>query len=757
MYCTYFGFSVDPFTSIASVKCVYSHKEYQTILDRLRERAKNATGIVCLLGASGIGKSTLLNNLGNRNADRLNIKDLSSHGRLSTTAPEHAITGLVTQLRDGKFDRNRQGEKLILLLDDADDVSDDFYKPLLNEVAIRNADYHPTLLIVAGTTRLDQRINSPLFQAHQNLLNDTLRMVPLDANEVENYILYRLKFAGYAGEPLFTKSAIDRIAELTRGIPRNINTLCGSGLLLANLDQFPTVNEELINTAANHCFLEQKPTSDRKSESPVSTGSNTAKDDDNTESDRAQSLQQIVQLLNQPMAADSWPNAKLYSKPKPIREPEFDTVRSQSKVNHWKNLNLENPHQLEKNLDTDPPKMPDKDPARTSDQEDLRPKLKPIQHIDIRLAQDSVSPIKKAVSKPIASLVAAIVIILVVTSYVGIPSRIDTAPNNQQLTDAKIKPKPIDRSEVSPPPTTFSIANNPTAKLTRSTHTTTAKNEVSPKIEIVPDSPNDIQPMDIAKSNSIGLEPKSSNHPPLLNSGANDPNINLNERAEPFNKTIEILLKTRQRKPEKQPAHRKTKIAQTIDKHKLQIAAKKTRSKLRSDESIKLGHIADRQELATKTRTSARYQLALQGIPFDFQSFIASAAEGKQEIVNLFLDANMPVNAQDQSDLSTALIRAAANGHYAVSTDLLKHGANVNIVDANGWDALMHAANNNRIQIVKKISVLDTDRNTKDATGKTALSIAKTKGYHKIVSVLQPSMKLGHMVQLIELRSTIEK
>lgn len=181
-------------------------------------------------------------------------------------------------------------------------------------------------------------------------------------------------------------------------------------------------------------------------------------------------------------------------------------------------------------------------------------------------------------------------------------------------------------------------------------------------------------------------------------------------------------------------------------------------------------NLLDQQELATKIRTAARYQLAQRGISYDFQNFFFTAEKGDEALLNLFLAANMPVDVQDDLSQNTALITAAAhghlnvvttildkkpavnrqnkdgqtalisattNGHYEVSRSLLINGANVHVRDNKGWDALMFAAAQNQVAIVKELLHYGANKSAKDTVGQTALSIAENNSHFEIVALLQ--------------------
>jgi hypothetical protein len=58
------------------------------------------------------------------------------------------------------------------------------------------------------------------------------RIDPLSPEETVSYIGYRLKQAGYDGEPLFANDALKLITEASQGTPRTINNLCFNALSL---------------------------------------------------------------------------------------------------------------------------------------------------------------------------------------------------------------------------------------------------------------------------------------------------------------------------------------------------------------------------------------------------------------------------------------------------------------------------------------------------------------------------------------------
>jgi len=87
-------------------------------------------------------------------------------------------------------------------------------------------------IILVGQPQLAKQLGCPqMSQLLQRIpMMNFLR--PLEPREVTEYIDHRLRVAGYSGPQLFTTSALERIAELSNGVPRKINRICFNALSL---------------------------------------------------------------------------------------------------------------------------------------------------------------------------------------------------------------------------------------------------------------------------------------------------------------------------------------------------------------------------------------------------------------------------------------------------------------------------------------------------------------------------------------------
>lgn len=69
-----------------------------------------------------------------------------------------------------------------------------------------------------------------------------------------------------------------------------------------------------------------------------------------------------------------------------------------------------------------------------------------------------------------------------------------------------------------------------------------------------------------------------------------------------------------------------------------------------------------------------------------------AAREGREDIVQLLLDAGANINLSSKKDGDTPLIIACSEGHVKVAQKLIAAGASVNGPNTGGWTPLLYAA-----------------------------------------------------------------
>ncbi|NNL84413.1 MAG: AAA family ATPase, partial [Myxococcales bacterium] len=138
----------------------------------------------------------------------------------------------IEKLNDFLLEKNREGTNVALVIDEAQNLS----PQVMEQVRLLSnleTDKHKLIqMVLCGQPELEKRLARPdLRQLRQRIvLRHDLKA--FDPEETQNYVEERLRLAGYTGKGIFKRSAYKAIQEASRGIPRLINAICDSALLL---------------------------------------------------------------------------------------------------------------------------------------------------------------------------------------------------------------------------------------------------------------------------------------------------------------------------------------------------------------------------------------------------------------------------------------------------------------------------------------------------------------------------------------------
>jgi type II secretory pathway predicted ATPase ExeA len=114
-------------------------------------------------------------------------------------------------------------------------------------------------IVLMGQPELEQTLDQPELRQLKQRMALQCRLAPLKDEEAGPYIDFRLSAAGYAGEDLFDPDAVEQIAAYSKGIPRLVNIICDSALLIAYGESKKKVAAEMIQEVARDLRLNNKP------------------------------------------------------------------------------------------------------------------------------------------------------------------------------------------------------------------------------------------------------------------------------------------------------------------------------------------------------------------------------------------------------------------------------------------------------------------------------------------------------------------
>ncbi|RYH51317.1 MAG: general secretion pathway protein [Alcaligenaceae bacterium] len=258
MYESFYGLKEKPFSIQPDPDYLFMSQRHTLAYSMLEYGLLNRAGFTVICGDIGCGKTTLIRHLLNALGDDLvvglitnshqGMGDMLEWVMLAYGLPFEGKSqaALYDAFQRFLIAEYGKGRRAVLIVDEAQNLSVSALESL-RMLSNINADKDQLLqMILVGQPQLRDLLKRPeLVQVAQRVAVDFF-IPPLKPEEVADYIELRLRVAGREGQ-LFSPAAMNRVAQLTHGIPRKINTLCDLALVYAYTHEAKLVDVEIID------------------------------------------------------------------------------------------------------------------------------------------------------------------------------------------------------------------------------------------------------------------------------------------------------------------------------------------------------------------------------------------------------------------------------------------------------------------------------------------------------------------------------
>jgi MSHA biogenesis protein MshM len=100
-----------------------------------------------------------------------------------------------------------------------------------------------------GQPELDENLNQTNIRQLRERITHSFNLAPLQSDEVGEYLIFRLRAAGYFGPHLFAPAAIKKISNAAQGLVRRVNILADKSLLAAYADNVYQITPKHVQAA----------------------------------------------------------------------------------------------------------------------------------------------------------------------------------------------------------------------------------------------------------------------------------------------------------------------------------------------------------------------------------------------------------------------------------------------------------------------------------------------------------------------------
>jgi general secretion pathway protein A len=280
MYTKFFGLKQDPFSIAPNPQYLFMSERHREALAHLLFGLRGGGGFVLLTGEIGAGKTTVCRcfleqlpkrcNVAYIFNPKLTVADLLKsvceefHIPYSVNAGGAAtVKDFIDPLNEFLLRTHAVGQNNVLIIDEAQNLSPDVLEQLRLLTNLETNERKLLQIILIGQPELRAMLMQPSLEQLAQRVIARFHLGALSPVETTQYIAHRLSVAGMLTALPFSGKAMERIHQLSRGVPRRINLLCGRAMLGAYASGVPIVDTTIVEKAAVEVFDKGEITSTR--------------------------------------------------------------------------------------------------------------------------------------------------------------------------------------------------------------------------------------------------------------------------------------------------------------------------------------------------------------------------------------------------------------------------------------------------------------------------------------------------------------
>jgi len=261
MYLTHFGLNQSPFGITPNPVFFYPGNQRGAILEALAYAVVHGEGIIKVTGEVGSGKTMLCRMLESLLPEHIVVIYLVNPtlareevgfaiaGELGIDTAGKRADEVIRLLQHDLIAKHADGKQVVLLVEEAQAMPLETLEEIRLFSNLETAHHKLLQIVLFGQPELDESLNLPRMRQLKERITHSFGVPPLAPTLLPEFLMFRMRAAGYRGPDVFTKGAIELIASVSEGIVRRVSILADKALLSAFAENTHAITAKHVQAA----------------------------------------------------------------------------------------------------------------------------------------------------------------------------------------------------------------------------------------------------------------------------------------------------------------------------------------------------------------------------------------------------------------------------------------------------------------------------------------------------------------------------
>ncbi len=253
--------SFTPFSISPNPNSLYLTDSLRAVVHKSRFTIDKRQGLTCILGDIGLGKSTILRFLHSDYSAREDtvttliptptfpspfamLKSITMDFKIE---PERSFQKQQDALQSFLLETYAADKNVVIFIDEAQNINNKQLELVRSLLNYETNTQKLVQIVLSGQLELKDRLADKRNKAVASRVSTYSILSPLTFDETREMIIHRCKFENI--ENPFTPAAIERIYEVSGGVPRSVLKICAFAYHIKETENLTEITAEFIETS----------------------------------------------------------------------------------------------------------------------------------------------------------------------------------------------------------------------------------------------------------------------------------------------------------------------------------------------------------------------------------------------------------------------------------------------------------------------------------------------------------------------------